>query len=163
MKILLVGKTGVFDTLAVASGYLDKMDLYASPYFADLTLENSKQLVNMGADKRGDELYIVGYNAPDIILIINQELKSLSKINKKELQVIPISVQGENTTWLLSKLANAPLIGPLFLKWVKNRTVRRSSYLFEFGKNLRLTNNLDEKNMDDFIFAAKPLVKDDKK
>lgn len=157
MNILLVGKTGVFDTLVVASGYLNQMDIFNCPHFADLRLENSKKLVKIGADKRGNELFVVGYKAPKIILTINQELESLSNINEKErLQVILISVDGENITWLLSKLANIPLIGSIFLKWAKSRTLNRSPYLLDFGKNLDLEKNIDTKDKTELVFAAKP-------
>jgi len=160
MKILLVGKTGVFDTLAVASGCLNQMDISNSPYFADLRLENSKKLVKIGSDKRGNEIFVVGFRAPEILPTIQQQLESLSKINEKDrLQVIPISVEGENITWLLSKLANLPLIGTLFLNWAKSRTLNRSPYLIEFGKNLHMEKNIDAKDKAELMFAAKPLRK----
>ncbi len=157
MKILLVGKTGVFDTLAVAYGFLNQTDIYNCPYFGDLTLENSKKLVGIGADTAGNELFVVGFKIPEIISQINQELESLSNINQQECwQVISISIKGENTTWLLAWLANAPLLGPMFLKWARNRTLKRSSYFLEFGKILHTEEKIVAKNKSDFVFAAKP-------
>lgn len=154
MKILLVGKTGVFDALAVAAGYLDQMEIYNSPNFADINLENSKKLVKAGADGRGNELFVVGHNAPEVVPIVNQEFETLSKINENErIQVIPIKVAGENTTWVLSKLANLSLVGKLFLQWAKRRTLNRSYYLWEQGKNLHIETHLMDKTD---ILAAKP-------
>lgn len=160
MRVLLVGKTGVFDTLAVACGCLNQMDIGNCSYFADLGLENSKVLVRIGTDKTNMELFVVGYKAPEIINTINQELGSLSNIsNQERLRVIPISIEGENITWLLTKLANAPLIGNLFLKWAKNRTLNRSPYLLEFGKDLHVEKNIDAKAKTDLVIAAKPHIK----
>lgn len=159
MKILLVGKTGFFDTLAVASGYLDKMEIYDSQYFADLDLENSKKPVMIGFDRTGDELFILGYNSPKIISVINREMESLSGLDKHTLQVIPVKVQGENMVWLLTKLANASLIGSFFLKWAKNKTLQRLPYLLEYGKNLRSRQQAAIEDDKDMVMAAKPLRK----
>jgi len=157
MRILLVGKTGVFDTLAVACGCLNKTNIINCSYFGDLGLENSKAIVKIGTDRMDSELYVVGYKAPEIINTINQELGLLTNINKPErLRVIPISIKGENATWLLTKLANVPLIGSLFLKWAKQRTLNRSPYLLEYGKNLYIEKNVNANVKKDLIFAAKP-------
>lgn len=159
MRILLVGKTGVFDTLAVASGCLNRMDITDCPYFADLKLENSKKLVKIGSDN-GNELFVIGYRAPEILPTIQQQLESLSKINEKErLQVIPVSLKGENITWLLTIFANLPIIGTLFLNWAKSRTLNRLPYLIEIGKNLPMEKNIDAKDKTELLFAAKPLGK----
>lgn len=160
MRILLVGKTGVFDTLAVACGCLNQMDIANCSYFGDLGIENSKVLVKIGTDKTDMELFVVGYKAPEIIHTINQELGSLSNLNNQEsLRVIPVSIEGENTTWLLTKLAIVPLIGNLFLRWAKKRTLNRSSYLLELGKNLHVEKNMDVKDKKDLVIAAKPHIK----
>lgn len=162
MKILLVGKTGVLDTFAVASGYLNQIDIGNCPHFADIKLENSKKLVKIGV-ANNNELFVVGYNTPEIIFKFNKELGSLSNINEKErMHVIPISITGENTTWLLSKLANLPLIGPIFLNWAKKRTLNRSPYLLELGKTLLLEEFI-EKDNSELVFAAKPYRKAEKK
>lgn len=159
MIILLVGKTGVFDTLAVACGCLNKMDITNIPYFGDLGIENSKVLVKIEADNQEMQLYVMGYKDPDIIQTINQELGTLTIINEQDrLRVIPISVKGDTTTWMLSKLANAPVMGKLCLTWAKNRTLNRSNYLLEFGKNLNLENVEFAKEQKDIVFAAKPHV-----
>lgn len=160
MKILLVGKTGVLDTLAVGCGYLERNTIKDSPYFADLSIENSKQLIKIGQDKTNHELFVVGYNAPEIVCIINRELVSLSNLKEKDsLQVIPISVAGENITWLLSKLANIPLIGSWFLQWAQRRTLSRSSYLLRVGHDLRTGKNTGANGKAELIAAAKPLKK----
>jgi hypothetical protein len=160
MRILLVGKTGVFDTLAVACGCLNIMDISNSSYFGDLGLENSKILVKVSTDHGDMELFVVGYKAPEIINTINQELGSLTKINNQDrFQVIPLSIEGETITWVLTKLANAPLIGNQFLKWAKQRTLNRSPYLIELGKNLRVEKNIDCMVKTDLVIAAKPSIK----
>ncbi len=152
MKLLLVGKTGVFETLAVASGYLNQ-PVCSCPYFADLELENSRKIFKVG-EKQGQELFVVGFKVPEIIFKINQDLVSLSNINEIDrLQIIPISVEGETTTWVLAKLANIPIIGHLFLNWTKRRTLDRLPYLIEFGEDLRMESSRDKKEL---IFAAKP-------
>lgn len=157
MKILLVGKTGVFDTLAVASGYLDNFDLANSPYFADLNLENSKNVFKIGDDEAGNEILVVGYNHPKIIHRINQDLISLSAINDQNaLLVVPLSENGETMSWVLLKLANLPWLGPLFIKWLKSRTLNRSQYLFDYGQNLPM--KMKDTNQSLSQPAAKPII-----
>lgn len=157
MQYLLVGKTGVFDTLAVAYGYLDKIDINTSPFLADLALENSKKLINLGEDQEQNQVFVVGFTEPEIVYQVNQDLSSISNIEEtKRLQVILLQIEGENTTWLLSKLANIPLVGSLFLNWAKSRTINRSSYLSELGRNLRIEKVPDAQNKKDLILAAKP-------
>lgn len=156
MKILLVGKTGVFDTLVVAYGYLS-MDINNCSYFGDLGLDNSKGLVKVGTDQNSSEIFIVGFNIPETVRTINREIQALSGIyNQERIIVIPVSIKGENLTWLLTKLANIPQIGGIFLNWAKNRTRYRSSYLLELGKNLHVLNNLDNKDHEGLVYAAKP-------
>jgi hypothetical protein len=157
MKILLIGKTGVFDTLAVAYGCLNQNDIHNCPYFGDLTLENNKNLVGIGADSRGNELFVAGFKVPKIISKINQEIECLSNIDPKDCwQVIPIAVKGENITGLLAWLAQAPLFGAMFLKWARARTLNRSSYLLEFGRNICLEKSSNCKDNSDLVIAAKP-------
>ena len=159
MNLLMVGKTGVFETLAVASGYLDQPDICACPYFADMALENSRKVLKVG-ENRGQELFVVGFKAPDIIFKINQDLMSLSEINGKDrLQTVPISIKGETTTFLLSKLANIPVIGYFFLLWARRRTLGRLPYLLEYGENLRMENSMDSRDKKEFAVAAKPYRK----
>jgi hypothetical protein len=73
MKILMVGKTGVFDTLAIALGYLNQPEINNCPNFADLALEKSKKLVKAGTDSCGNELYVVGFKIPKIIEKFNKD------------------------------------------------------------------------------------------
>lgn len=156
MKYLLVGKTGVFDTLAVACGYLNQ-DINSSPFLADLELENSRKLIKAGEDKQNNVVYVVGFKQPEIVYTFNQDLSSLSNIEEtNRLQVIPITIEGENITRLLSKLANLPLAGPWFLNWAKSRTMGRSSYLLNLGKNFGIEKAPDAETKKDLILAAKP-------
>jgi|GEM_PF-2007215 hypothetical protein len=159
MRILLVGKTGVFDTLAVAYGYL-RMDIQACPYLGDLGLENRKGLIKVGTDPQGTEIFIVGFNVPQIVCTINHEIKSISNIKDEEqLLVFPLSIVGETFSWVIARLASIPLIGTMFIRWAKSRTLRRASYLTELGRNLNIANQLMKKDNEGFIYAAKPYKK----
>jgi hypothetical protein len=154
MKILMVGKTGVFDTLAIALGYLNQPEINNCPNFADLALEKSKKLVKAGTDSCGNELYVVGFKIPKIIDKFNKDIESLSNINGR-LQVLPISVSGETITWILSLLASLPLIGFIFLKWAKSRTLHRLPLLLNYGQKLHIQSNLEIKDSVKLVYAAK--------
>lgn len=159
MKLLLVGKTGVFDTLAVACGYLGEININSNPYFGDLNLENSRKLVKAGVDDHDNEVYVVGFRAPEIIPIVNTELQLISHINEQDrLWVLPITVPGEKSTWVLSKLANIPLLGSFFLNWAKSQTLNRLFYLLETGRNLHTEINMDARDKPESA-AAKPYIK----
>jgi hypothetical protein len=157
MRYLLVGKTGLFDTLGVAAGLLDKADINTSPLFGDLALEKSKSLIKLGEDRDKNEIFVVGFKEPHIVERCNQDLQTLGRIDdNKRLKVIPVNIKGENATWLLVKLAYIPWIGTFFLNWAKSRSINRSAYLLSLGKNLRIENNADVKNKKELMWAAKP-------
>jgi hypothetical protein len=157
MKILIVGRTCVFDTLAVAWGCLNQNDIRNCPHFGDIELEIDKRLLAVGTGESGNEFMSVGFKVPEIILIINQELESMSNINPEDRwQVLPVSIKGENTTRILSWLAAAPIFGAFFLEWAKRRTLSRSAYLLQLGKNLLQDNISSVTRRTDSIIAAKP-------
>ncbi len=156
MKYLLVGKTGFFDTLAVASGFTDAGDVTESPYFGDLTRENSGAIVRDSGDQ-DNELYVCGYKFPKIVKTMVRELNTLSRVNDhNRLQVIPVSVRGQNMTWFLTRLANLPLIGPFFLDWAKSRTLARRHYLYQVGQDLAELNGFGQQVHYRGEMAAKP-------
>lgn len=158
MRILLVGKTGVFDTLAVAYGYL-RMDMQTCPYLGDLGLENRKGLIKVGTDPQGTEIFVVGFNAPHLVSTINHEIKSISNIKDEEqLLVFPLSIDGETYSWIIARLASIPLIGNIFIRWAKNRTLHRAPYLAELGRSLNFINNPGKNHLEQ-TYAAKPYRK----
>jgi hypothetical protein len=92
MKILMVGKTGVFDTLAVALGYLNQTDIACYSYFGDLATEKARRILEVG-EEQGHKVFIVNHKNPRIIMEINHELATLSGLGEQEsLQVIPLSI-----------------------------------------------------------------------
>lgn len=156
MKYLLVGKTGFFDTLGVASGFTGIEPVTESPYFADLERENSGTIIRYSSSN-GNELYVCGYKFPEIVKVLADELNTLSKLGDQDrLQVIPVSVTGQNMTWVLSRLANLPLLGSLFFNWTKSRTLARSSYLYKVGQELAVENGFRQEIRDKGMMAAKP-------
>jgi len=156
MKYLLVGKTGFFDTLAVASGFTETGDVTKSPYFGDLTWENSGAIVRDSGDEE-NELYICGYKFPKIVKTMVGELNTLSRVNKQDrLQVIPVLVRGQNMTWFLTRLASLPLIGLLFLNWAKSHTLSRRHYLYQVGQDLAELNGFGQQVHHRGEMAAKP-------
>lgn len=159
MKYLLVGKTGFFDTLAVASGFTEAGNVTESPYFGDLTRENSGTIVRDSGDEE-NELYVCGYKFPKIIKIMAKDIMNLSGIDDQDpLQVIPVSVRGQNMTWFLTRLANLPLIGPLCLNWAKSYTLSRRHYLYQVGQDLAVLNGFGQQVHHRGMMAAKPRSK----
>ena len=63
MKILMVGKTGVFDTLAVALGYLNQTDIACYSYFGDLATEKARRILEVG-EEQGHKVFIVNHKIP---------------------------------------------------------------------------------------------------
>jgi hypothetical protein len=160
MKILLVGKTGYFETLAVALGYLNIIDVTACPYFADLEMEQKQKIMSIGQHKNGDEVFVTGYKIPPILKTINDEINSLTQIKPSDkLNVIPLTIPGENATYFLTQLAALPLIGKVFLNWAKSRTLDRRLMLYQMGENLV---SRDNHTLDSITrpAAAKPYLED---
>ena len=159
MKILMVGKTGVFDTLAVALGYLNQTDIACYSYFGDLATEKARRILEVG-EEQGHKVFIVNHKNPRIIMEINHELATLSGLGEQEsLQVIPLSIAGENLSWLLIKLASLPLLGKLFLNWAKSRTQNRLPFLLKLGQDLYRNHAVNSREREEMIAAAKPIHK----
>lgn len=159
MKYLFVGKTGVFDTLAIAMGYMGTPDLEKSLVFANLEIEQSAHFARVYDDKKDPEVYVVGDMHPGIIATIDQELKTLSNTSENpQLQVIPITVPGDKTNWVLVYLAQTPLIGTWFLNWARARTLKRKDMLYEIGEDLRRKHKaMARQGKSEQVLAAKPL------
>lgn len=159
MKILMVGKTGVFDTLAVALGYLNRTDIGRYSYFGDLATEKSRKILEIG-EEQGQQVFIASHKNPLIIMKISRELASVSGLGERDsLQVIPLSIAGENLSWLLVKLASAPLVGKLFLNWAIRRTQNRLPYLLMLGQDLYRDYAVNFREGKEMIIAAKPIHK----
>jgi hypothetical protein len=90
----------------------------------------------------------------------NHELATLSGLGEQEsLQVIPLSIAGENLSWLLIKLASLPLLGKLFLNWAKRRTQNRLPFLLKLGQDLYRNYAVNSRERKEMIAAAKPIHK----
>ncbi len=81
MNLLFVARTGVYEALTVGLGYLDQEEqLENSSTFGNIDLEKKAELIYLGRapdGQDGNEVYCVGNKYPDIVVRINEEIKSL--------------------------------------------------------------------------------------
>lgn len=138
MNLLFVARTGVFEALTVGLGYLDQEEqLENSSTFGDIDLEKKAELIYLGRAPDGNEVYCVGNKYPDIVVRINDEIKSLAGQVDNPLKVIPVSVPGTESIYTLSRLAMLPLIGNYFARLAKSATLQHRDELVSSGKNFR--------------------------
>lgn len=152
MNLLFVARTGVFEALTVGLGYLDQEDqLETASAFSNIEIEKTGALIYLGKGKNGNEVYCVGYKYPDVVVRINEEIKSLAGEINNPLKVIPVSVPGSESIYTLSRLAMLPLAGSFFTRMAQSATLKIKDLLIKAGKNLREGNEITP------AAAAKPL------
>jgi len=157
MKYLLVGKNGVFETMIVAMGFLGLNDMNSCKEFANVQMENTGKTIKIGTDAKGNDVYVVGNKFPDIVEIVNNELKALSnKPVNSELTLIKIATQGDNLNSYLIVLAKIPLLGTLFAHLAKYLTLQSKAKLIQQGQNLRLVHQAGLDPKVNRVIAAKP-------
>ncbi|MDD4561911.1 MAG: DUF3189 family protein [Syntrophomonadaceae bacterium] len=138
MNLLFVARTGVFEALTVGLGYLDQEDhLETSSTFGNMETEKKGELIYLGKAQDGNEVYCVGNKYPDIVVRINEEIKSLIDNISSPLKVIPVSVPGTESIYTLSRLAMLPLIGSYFARLAKSATLQHKDELVSSGKNFQ--------------------------
>lgn len=141
MNLLFAARTGVFEALTVGLGYLDQEDqLETSSIFGNMETEKTGELIYLGKDRDGNDVYCVGNKYPDIVTRINEEIKSLAREVDSPLKVIPVSVAGSESIFKLSRLAMIPLVGTFFTRMAKSSTLKIKDQLISAGKNLRQGN-----------------------
>lgn len=138
MNLLFVARTGVYEALTVGLGYLDQEEqLENSSTFGNIGLEKKAELIYLGKAPDGNEVYCVGNKYPDIVVRINEEIKSLIDNIAPPLKVIPVSVPGTESIYTLSRLAMLPLVGNYFARLAKSVTLQHKDELVSSGKNFR--------------------------
>jgi hypothetical protein len=138
MNLLFVARTGVFEALTVGLGYLNQEEqLEKSPTFGNMDLEKKADLIYLGRAQDNNEVYCVGNKYPDIVVRINDEIKSLAGQIDNPLKVIPVSVPGTESIYTLSRLAMLPLAGSYFARLAKSATLQHKDELVSSGKNFR--------------------------
>ncbi|HBQ25983.1 MAG TPA: hypothetical protein DD791_06285 [Syntrophomonas sp.] len=150
MNLLFVARTGVFEALTVGLSYLDKEEqLESSSVFGNMETEKKGKLIYLGKAQDGNEVYCIGNKYPDIVVRINEEIKSLIDNIASPLKVIPVSAPGTESIYTLSRLAMLPLVGNYFIRLAKSATLQHKAELISSGKNFQdgLTSKV----------AAKPL------
>jgi len=151
MNLLFVARTGVLEALTIGLGYLDQEDqLETNSAFGNIATEKKGELIYLGKGRNGNDVYCVGYKDPEIVVRINEEIKSLAEKLENPLKVIPVSVPGNHSIYTLSRLAMLPLVGNYFAPKAKAATLKIKDQLIKAGKNLQ------EKNSE-VTPAAKPL------
>jgi len=138
MNLLFVARTGVFEALSVGLGYLDQEEqLESSSVFGDMQTEKTGELIYLGKAQDGNEVYCVGNKYPDIVVRINEEIKSLAGQVDSPLKLMPVSVPGTESIYTLSRLAMLPLVGNYFTRLAKSSTLHHKDELVSSGRNFR--------------------------
>ena len=138
MNLLFVARTGVFEALSVGLGYLDQEEqLESSSVFGDMQTEKTGELIYLGKAQDGNEVYCVGNKYPDIVVRINEEIKSLAGQVDSPLKLMPVSVPGTESIYTLSRLAMLPLVGNYFTRLAKSFTLHHKDELISSGRNFR--------------------------
>lgn len=138
MNLLFVARTGVFEALTVGLGYLDQEEqLESSSTFGNIDLEKKAELIYLGKAPDNNEVYCVGNKYPDIVVRINEEIKSLAGQVDSPLKVLPVSVPGTESIYTLSRLAMLPLVGSYFTRLAQSVTLQHKNELASSGKNFR--------------------------
>lgn len=151
MNLLFVARTGVFEALTIGLSYLGlEGQLDTSSIFGNIAMEKTGELIYLGKDQDKNDIYCVGNKYPDMIVLINEELKSLVKSVDQPLKVIPVSIPGSESIYTLCRLAMLPLVGGFFTRMAQSSTLKHKEDLLSAGKNLR------GKNIETNRPAAKP-------
>ena len=153
MIYLLVGKTGAFETLLVAGillGMERKME--DSPLFGDLEAERQGQPIFIGATEVGNQVYSIGASNPEIIKTISHEIARVAGQGFIPLEVVPVSISGDDLTRFYIQLSRIPWIGSWFGQLAKSRVKRRKEVIIQKGRRI-----LDQLSIKQYLVAAKPL------
>lgn len=138
MNLLFVARTGVFEALTVGLGYLDQEEqLESSSGFGNMDSEKKAELIYLGRTPDGNEVYCIGNKYPDMVVRINEEIKSLAGQVDSPLKVIPVSIPGTESIYTLSRMAMLPLVGSYFARQAKSATLQHKDELVSSGKNFR--------------------------
>ncbi len=143
MKILFIGTSGVHHVLIAAHLFLagnELSDIFLSPGFADMKLEQAGYPIYIGAKSDAKEVYVLGVGHE--VQMAKRALNDLITIlgfSKSDLLVVPIAIKGERLITLISKLP--PLLGfvhrftvKVLIKWQLETVSRQveaiSGYLY---------------------------------
>jgi len=138
MSYLFIGKSGVFETMVVASAMLkEKRDYLDLSYFSDIQLDAEKKPILIGEAPDGRGVYTLGDKEYQITAIMAEELSQLAGENSRPLAVIPVSVPGDQGTYLMSKLAMIPLLGRFFYRACLKRVLNNEDQLLAEGEAYR--------------------------
>mgnify|MGYP001397757837 CR=1 FL=1 len=151
MNLLFVARTGVFEALTIGLSYLGQEgQLESSSIFGNIATEKTGELIYLGKDQDDNDVYCVGNKYPDIVVRINEEIKSLVESVDHPLKVIPVSVPDSESIYTLSRLAMLPWVGNYFTRIAQSLTMDHKEELLSAGKNFR------DRNIETTCPAAKP-------
>lgn len=138
MSYLFIGKSGVFETMVVASALLkEKTDYLDLAYFSDIQLDTERKPILIGEAPDGRGVYTLGDKEYQITAIMAEELSQLAGEKSRPLAVIPVSFPGDQGTYLMSKLAMIPLVGRFFYRACLNRVLANEDQLLAEGEAYR--------------------------
>lgn len=154
MILLFTGKTTVFEPLMVAGTFLGKEDqVERLSSFGDIKVDSMGKPVLVGIDRFGNYLYTLGNKNYLIIDTVSKELARIAGTKANPLQVIPVSISGQNVTWYLCNLAKLPIIGYIFTFLAKHWVLSRKQQIITYGQSL--TEKVNRREND--LIAAKPM------
>lgn len=141
MNYLLVGKSGVFETIIAALVFMNKEEklddiLNKITVFGDINEDNKREPIFIKADNEGNKVYTLGINNYKLISKIVSELAKAGGQKELNLIIITIDIKGDNITYYLSRLGSLPIIGFLFANWAKKWVLSRQDLIVKHCQDM---------------------------
>ncbi|NLG32919.1 MAG: hypothetical protein GX550_05310, partial [Syntrophomonadaceae bacterium] len=114
--------------------------------------ERQGQPIFIGATEVGNQVYSIGASNPEIIKTISHEIARVAGQGFIPLEVVPVSISGDDLTRFYIQLSRIPWIGSWFGQLAKSRVKRRKEVIIQKGRRI-----LDQLSIKQYPVAAKPL------
>lgn len=135
MKILLIGESITWDTLAAALGYLGE-PLQGNNWYGNTAVEQRGSVLEVGQDKKGNQVYVLGSSRPQIIAKVIDEISRLGYPRVAPVKVIIIKVPGQYWVRMLVRMARWRMLGYLALKAASIIARKYEHIWWQEGRNL---------------------------
>ncbi|MGE5381260.1 MAG: hypothetical protein ACM3NT_09385 [Methylocystaceae bacterium] len=134
MNILIVSNKAVFEGCLLASYYLEQEP--DPNMFGNLALEKRKEALWAGADRKGNQVYILGTSVPNQVAKVYDGLAELDNGRGTPVWVVPVNPGWSWLTVVLAKLAALPLVGKGFNSLAGTWAKSHQNQLKQISKNL---------------------------
>jgi len=116
LKLLFIGHTIAWDTMAAALGYLE-LPLDHNNWYGNNQLEKQGGAIPVGTDNRGREVYVLGSTRPQLIKKVVGELLKVGYPSAEPVEVIILKMPRQKALRYLVLLTGLPIIGGLIRRY----------------------------------------------